>query len=111
MQFYYKPLPEKVDISLSAVEGKGIIAKEYIAKGSMIGITHVKAEPAVAYLFKNGLIRTPLGGYLNHSDNPNCLIQTAETLWYLFAAEDIAIGHELFVDYRLYQCGAPDFDK
>ena len=35
-----------------------------ISQGDMLGMTHINAPE---------LIRTPLGGYINHSMNPNCM--------------------------------------
>lgn len=86
----------------------GIIAQRFIKKGEVIGISHVPALKEIAHYFHNGIIRTPLGGYLNHSVNPNCMIVNSGAVWHLYADDDIHIGEELCVDYRLYACGLPE---
>jgi SET domain-containing protein len=50
------------------------------------------------------LIRTPLGGFYNHSDNPNCETYALEYLGYrkLRAIKDIKAGEELTAYYTLY---------
>ena len=62
----YKPLPNFLTIKKSPIEGLGLYAKEDIKINSFIGLTHVKDKN-----FENGYIRTPLGGFYNHSNEPN----------------------------------------
>ena len=59
----YKPLPDSVTIKQSPIHGFGLYALERIKKGTLIGITHHINSHA-----ENGVIRTPLGGFGNHSD-------------------------------------------
>ena len=63
----YKPLPSYLAIGPSDIEGAGIIAQDDIPKDVVIGITHIY-DPN----FQHDHIRTPLGGFINHSDSPNC---------------------------------------
>ena len=63
----YKPLPDYLAIGPSDIHGAGIFAKDDIPKDIEIGITHVY-DPE----FKDDFIRTPLGGFINHSELPNC---------------------------------------
>ena len=63
----YRPLPSYLTIKQSSVEGLGLFAVEPIKKSTNIGISHVADRH-----FANGYIRTPLGGFGNHSDDPNC---------------------------------------
>ena len=60
----YKPLPDSLTIKASKVNGLGLFAKETIPQATNLGMTHLQ--------FGETLIRTPLGGFINHSDNPNC---------------------------------------
>jgi len=51
-------------------------------------------------------IRTPLGGFINHSSNPNCSIVYKDNEYgrskrMLYTEEDIAPGEELLVYYSL----------
>ena len=60
----YKPLPKELRLGFSDIHDIGVFAKEVIPQGTNFGMTHLQ--------FGKTLIRTPLGGFLNHSDNPNC---------------------------------------
>jgi hypothetical protein len=66
----YKPLPDNVRLARSPIHGFGLFAATDIPENTVLGITHVSH-----YLFTHGWIRTPLGGYCNHSDEPNCVLQ------------------------------------
>ena len=59
----YKPLPESVTIKKSGINGLGLFATEGIAQGTNLGMTHLKMGEQI--------IRTPLGGFINHSNTPN----------------------------------------
>lgn len=85
------------------IDGHGILAKEFIPANYLIGISHV--EEADPKYFHNGLYRTPLGGFLNHSPNPNCVLIQGILYWHLWTTEDIPIDDELCVDYNFYRCG------
>ena len=102
-QLTYRPLPPEVRLGFSDIEGVGVFAKKDIEKGHNFGMSHLKIGER--------LIRTPLGGFLNHSDNPNCvktkLRFTTENgstkhgyiFWNLVVIEDIKKGEELTVKY------------
>ena len=71
----YKPLPKQLTIKNSPIEGLGLFAKEYIKNNLFIGITHIRDEQ-----FENKYIRTPLGGFYNHSNEPNVMRMVSDTL-------------------------------
>ena len=62
----YRPLPLCLTIKKSPIEGLGLYATENIKANTFLGITHILNEN-----FENNYIRTPLGGFYNHSNNPN----------------------------------------
>ena len=94
----YKPLPDSVTIKESPIQGLGLFATERILKGTLIGITHHVNSHS-----QDGVIRTPLGGFGNHSDTPNCFkLLMEETTWWIGAKEDIEPGEELTWSYTLY---------
>ena len=64
----YKPLPKQLTIKKSPIEGLGLYATEDIKKDSFIGVTHIRDEQ-----FENKYIRTPLGGFYNHSNDPTVM--------------------------------------
>ena len=71
----YRPLPKQLTIKNSSIEGLGLFATENIKKNSFIGITHIRDEQ-----FENKYIRTPLGGFYNHSNEPNIMRMVSDIL-------------------------------
>lgn len=93
----YKPLPEEVEIRDSGIEGVGLFAKVIIEEGTNLGLTHVSNPD-----FEDGRIRTPLGGFINHSDNPNCELISIGKYFYLNTLKDLMPDEELTLKYTLY---------
>mgnify|MGYP001339791011 CR=1 FL=1 len=71
----YRPLPKQLTIKNSPIEGLGLFAVEDIKKNSFLGVTHIRDEQ-----FENKYIRTPLGGFYNHSNEPNVIRMVSDTL-------------------------------
>ena len=71
----YKPLPKELTIKKSPIEGLGLYATEDIKKNSYIGVTHIRDEQ-----FENKYIRTPVGGFYNHSNAPNIIRMVLDVL-------------------------------
>ena len=103
----YKPLPESLVIKESGVHGLGLFADQKIMAGTNLGMSHLKIGDTI--------FRTPLGGFINHANEPNCvkaeLRMTYEDLqghqytykkWNLITAQDIEKGEELTVRYTFY---------
>jgi hypothetical protein len=98
----YKPLPDSLTIKTSKVDGLGLFAKEGIGQGTNFGMSHLKIGEKI--------IRTPLGGFINHSSDANCvkveLHMTNEKFdykkWNLVTLQDIKEGEELTVRYTFY---------
>jgi SET domain-containing protein len=99
----YKPLPESLTIKQSGINGLGLFAKEGIAQGTNLGMSHIEIRETV--------MRTPLGGFINHSGDANCvkveLRMTNEKFnykkWNLVTVQDIKEGEELTVRYTFYK--------
>jgi len=96
----YKPLPDSLTIQQSKVNGLGLFAKEGIAQGTNLGTSHLKLG--------ENIIRTPLGGFINHANEANCvkveLRDEAYTKkWSLVALRDIKKGEELTLRYTFYK--------
>ena len=107
----YRPLPSEVRLGFSDIDGIGVFAKKNIEKGHNFGMTHLKIGEK--------LIRTPLGGFLNHADYPNCFktklfytnqddpkIKMDYKIWNLIAIKDIKKEEELTVTYTFYKLNA-----
>ena len=95
----YKPLPDSLTIKTSKVNGLGLFAQEGIAQGTNLGTSHLKIG--------ENIIRTPLGGFINHANEANCvkveLRDEAYTKkWSLVALRVIKKGEELTLRYTFY---------
>ena len=95
----YSPLPKQVTIKQSEIEGLGLYSTESLYPGQYLGITHVANDR-----FENGYIRTPLGGFINHSDTPNCEVrEDVDRSLMLFTLRQILPNEELTLKYNLYK--------
>ncbi len=104
----YKPLTDNLTIKKSDINGLGLFAQNDLKIGKILGITHIKIGETI--------IRTPLGGFINHSDNPTCSKRimnssikddlTDYQKWYLVVDKDIKVGTELTVKYTFYNANA-----
>ena len=61
----YKPLPKNLTLGESEIHDIGLFAREDIKRVHELGISHIQVGV--------DLYRTPLGGFINHSDTPNCI--------------------------------------
>ena len=71
----YRPLPDGLTIKNSPIEGLGLFSNIEIKKNSFIGVTHIRDEQ-----FENKYIRTPLGGFYNHSNDPTVVRMVSDFL-------------------------------
>ena len=103
----YRPLPYSLTIKTSKVNGLGLFAKEVIPQATNLGMTHFKIGDTI--------FRTPLGGFINHSNTPNCikveLRMSDEDLkgnqynykkWNLVTIKDIKKDEEITLKYTFY---------
>ncbi len=101
----YKPLPDGLTIKESNVQGLGLFATKDFDADVVLGIVHILDKN-----FPHGAIRTALGAFYNHSEDPNC--KNIKGYWhqkpvcYLVTTRDIKAGEELTAKYTLYK----DFD-
>ena len=95
----YKPLPDTLTIKKSTIQGLGLFATTDIPQ-SILGIGWVKQD-----IWPDGFVRTPMGGFINHSETPNCekvMHEEVGVMW-LKTTRDIKAGEELTIKYTLYQ--------
>ena len=99
-QPYYMHVPEVIGVNLY-----GYIREGNTATDVVLGIVHILNKN-----FPHGSIRTALGAFYNHSDDPNC--KNVAGFWhqlpvkYLMTTRKITAGEELTAKYTLYN----DFD-
>ena len=96
----YKPLPENLRLGFSDIHDIGLFAKEGIAQGTNLGTTHIKV--------KDETIRTPLGGFINHAEDNNCVKtelrdENFTKKWNLMTLRNIKEGEELTLKYTFYK--------
>ena len=114
----YKALHNDITIKKSSIHGLGIFAIKDIPKDIVLGISHVKDKDNTGR-YHRGYIRTPLGGFINHSTQPNCIkvtprLKLSPKYWPILKEDeealsiairtkrDIKEGEELTVFYTLY---------
>ena len=112
----YKPLPKELRLGFSDIDAIGLFAKEDIGQGTNLGMCHLELGQLT--------IRTPLGGFINHANDANCvkeklLLTRAQwnhradlpdkkfnidfKKWNLVTLQDIKEGEELTVRYTFYK--------
>ena len=95
----YQPLPSGLTVAESGIAGQGLFTTRRLVMGTLLGISH--------YRIDGEYIRTPLGGFINHSDEPNCersqvRIRPSFDRWSIMVLDDIDEGEELTLKYKLY---------
>ena len=99
----YRPLPDSLTIKDSSIHGLGIFATCDIPEKTDLGIAHVRMVEWLG--FPQGYCRTPLGGFYNHSDTPNCTLVDTGVWKRLVTSKDIKKGEEITCKYTLYEVG------
>jgi SET domain-containing protein len=94
-KFTYKPLPAGVTIGNSNIEGLGLFATDVFHPHTILGISH--------HIVDYQIIRTPLGGFLNHSLKPNCELVENGSTYILRTIRNILPREELTVKYSIEQ--------
>jgi len=101
----YQPLPDSLHIGKSEIHGQGLVASEDITVGTELGISH--------YRKGDDVIRTPLGGFINHSEDPNVKrtqirIEPYWDKWIITTIKDIKKGKEITLKYTMYRVDNAD---
>jgi len=96
----YNPLPLGIVVADSGIAGQGLFTTRRLVMGTLLGISH--------YRIDGEYIRTPLGGFINHAETPNCersqvRIRPGFDKWSITVIEDIDEGCELTLKYKLYE--------
>ena len=96
----YNPLPPRLTIKTSLINGLGLFATAGIAQGTNLGTTHIKVNGEI--------FRTPLGGFINCDENANCVkveMRAEGSItdkWNLLTLRNIKNGEELTLKYTFY---------
>ena len=90
----YRPLPNSLTIKESFINGLGLFAVKSIPKNTDLGMIH--------FSYGELLIRTPLGGFINHSLKPNCKKIDLDQEWHLRTLVNIKKDEELTLKYTMY---------
>ena len=108
----YKPLPAGLFIKDSNIEGQGLFTTRDLIAGCELGESHYRIDTSGIESIneeenKNLFIRTPLGGFINHSEEPNChrtqiRIKPGFDKWIITVIKNIIAGDELTLKYKLY---------
>ena len=91
----YRALPEGLFIANSPVAGQGIFSQKSLKVGTELGLSHL--------IIGEEIFRTPLGGFLNHSNFPNCEKYQVDDKYYVKVIKPIGPMEELFLNYTFYK--------
>ena len=91
-----RTLPEGLKIKDSPIDGQGLFATVEIPSGTLLGLGWA--------ILKGVKWRTPLGGFVNHSDTPNLTQVTEDSfgldlMLNILTSRDILVDEELTIDY------------
>ena len=103
----YKPLPSGLFIKDSNIEGQGLFTTRDLIAGCELGESHYRIDINEEEN-KNLFIRTPLGGFINHSEEPNChrtqiRVKPGFDKWNITVIKNITAGEELTLKYTMYK--------
>ena len=93
----YNPLHPFLTIRDSVIHGQGVFAIRDIPIDFNLGVTHIYDDR-----FFNNYSRTPLGGFVNHSETPNCELYECGDYLKMKTSKLIEAGEELTLTYSLY---------
>ena len=99
----YRPLPHGLVLKPSTIEGYGVFAEIDFEQDTKLGLTHI--------VLNGKLFRTPFGGFINHSNNPNTIKEKEDDRYYLYTIRDIKAGEELTLKYTFYNPEATGTEK
>lgn len=108
----YRPLPHNMVIKSSTIEGVGLFTDEPINPDTVLGFSHKIGK-------EEEIVELPLGGFINHSLSPNCIIVPADKHgkftgyslksdvygYLLISIKKILKGEEITVNYKYSACG------
>ncbi len=90
----YKPLPDGLYVSNSDIAGQGLFTNRKLEVGTELGLSHKMID--------DNLIRTPLGGFINHSEEPNVQKYQIGNDYFIKVIKDINAGEEITLKYNWY---------
>ena len=90
----YKPLPDGLYVSNSDIAGQGLFTNRKLEIGTELGLSHKMID--------DNLIRTPLGGFINHSEEPNVQKYQIGNDYFIKVIKDINPGEEITLKYNWY---------
>ena len=90
----YKPLPDGLYVSNSDIAGQGLFTNRKLEVGTELGLSHKMID--------DNLIRTPLGGFINHSEEPNVQKYQIGNDYFIKVIKDINVSEEITLKYNWY---------
>ena len=90
----YKPLPDGLYVSNSDIAGQGLFTNRKLEIGTELGLSHKMID--------DNLIRTPLGGFINHSEEPNVQKYQIGNDYFIKVIKEINPGEEITLKYNWY---------
>jgi len=97
----FKALPDNIEIKDSSIHGQGLFAKEDIPSNTDVGESHLflMQDWDGETWGRKEWMRTALGAFLNHSEDPNCTVSLDYAVGKLITTKSISAGTELTITY------------
>ncbi len=96
----YKPLPDGLYVSNSDIAGQGLFTNKKLEEGTELGLSHKMID--------DNVVRTPLGGFINHSEEPNLQKYNIGNDYFIKVIKEVGAGEELTLKYTWYNPGKND---
>lgn len=106
----YRPLPDYLTIKPSKIEGIGLYTLVDIDKGICLGVSHIRIDKN-KYPHVDEYVRTPLGGFINHSTKPNLKKVKDRNTFLIYTIENVPMGSELTLQYEWYEIEGDNNDN
>ena len=96
----WRPLPSSVTIKKSSIDGLGLFAVEDIPPSTDLGL--------MRFMYHDTLIRTALGSFPNHCEDPNCVTissinEHGDEEYNLWTLKEIKASDELTLTYQMLE--------
>lgn len=103
----YRALPRSLKVADSDIGGQGLFLREghTLEPNTKLGLAHLDLldlpiSQEIIDQVPQAMWRSPLVSFINHDDNPNCVVVRDGIVTVLFTLKEIQGGEELTLDYN-----------
>jgi hypothetical protein len=97
--YFYEPIPFPLILRKSKIHGYGIFTSDAFKADRIL------VDQATHILCNDSFVRTPIGAFINHSDDPNCTLVKDNDIYRVKSLRKLKRGEEVTVNYNQEFCG------